>query len=253
MRHDMYKVIVERPRRGGRYAIERPAPSDIEDAPTRESLRWRHRHRKWLNENLAPLRRFLASQVGRPWDAVYAELCAGIDRRNTVQRHIHEHIEDFVAIRVHERQGTLYTDRGGGRHVALSTMWAPHFYVDPAHGLLRLNAGRTEARRRHRDKRRADIAAQRGGDGDARRVVDATTQLHRIAGLWYRVELAPVAGRAGCIDVLRRVPARDCPQWNDGARCLSNMTLFAIPDHFACGKRQLNARELRHHGLSNLS
>ena len=31
----------------------------------------------------APLERYLHQQVGRPWDAVYAEICAGIDRRST--------------------------------------------------------------------------------------------------------------------------------------------------------------------------
>src|SRR5438309_9686382 len=29
---------------------------------------------KWLNENLAPLRRYLESNVGRPWSKVYAEI-----------------------------------------------------------------------------------------------------------------------------------------------------------------------------------
>jgi hypothetical protein len=70
MRADMYKVIVERPRRGGGDRQYRPLPND-DDAPARESLRSRHKQRKWLNENLRPLQRFLASQVGRPWDNVY--------------------------------------------------------------------------------------------------------------------------------------------------------------------------------------
>ena len=45
-----------------------------------------------LNENLAPLRRYLHAQIGRPWNKVFSEICAGIDRRNTVQQHIHQHI-----------------------------------------------------------------------------------------------------------------------------------------------------------------
>jgi hypothetical protein len=55
MRKDMYKVIVERPRRGGGYRSEMPMPVDTEDAPGREGLRRRHRSRKHLNENLRPL------------------------------------------------------------------------------------------------------------------------------------------------------------------------------------------------------
>lgn len=253
MRPDMYKVIVERPRRGGDRRCERPTPSDLEDSPRHESLRSRHRDRKWLNENLAPLRRFLASQVGRPWDTVYAELCAGIDRRNTVQQHIHAHIEQFVAIRVTERDGALYVEHDWRAPMALSETWAPTLYVDPTSGLLRTNTARMAARRALRERTRARLAAERNGHSEVRRVIDARTQLHRIAGLWYRVELAPVAGNEARIDVLRRVAAGDCPQWNDGKRCPSNASLFNTPTHFARSKRQLNARELREHGLTNLS
>lgn len=65
MRKDMFKVIVERPRVGGSYDRERCTPVD-EEGPTHESLRWRHRSRKGLNENLRPLERYLQQQVGRP-------------------------------------------------------------------------------------------------------------------------------------------------------------------------------------------
>ena len=253
MRPDMYKVIVERPRRGGDRRCERPTPSDLEDSPRHESLRSRHRDRKWLNENLAPLRRFLASQVGRPWDKVYAELCAGIDRRNTVQQHIHAHIEQFVAIRVTEQEGALYVEHHWRGPVALAETWAPALYVDPTTGLLRTNKARMVARRARRECTHARLDAERSGQSEVRRVIDARTQLHRITGLWYRVELAPVSGQEACIDALRRVAAGDCPPWNDGKRCPSNMTLFNTPDHFARNKRQLNARELRQHGLTNLS
>ena len=58
-----------------------------------------------LNENLAPLRRYLHAQVGRPWNKVFSEICC-IDRRNTVQQHIHQHIGDpFIAVDVDVREG----------------------------------------------------------------------------------------------------------------------------------------------------
>jgi hypothetical protein len=61
-----------------------------------------------LNENLAPLRRYLHTQIGRPWNKVFREVCAGIDRRNTVQQHIHQHIRDFIAIDVGVREGRRF-------------------------------------------------------------------------------------------------------------------------------------------------
>ena len=81
MRADMAKVIVERPRLGGGMRRpkgirkrERLAMADL--MPSREGIRrpWRGGYRKMLNEHLGPLRRFLQSQVGRPWDKVHSEI-----------------------------------------------------------------------------------------------------------------------------------------------------------------------------------
>ena len=74
MRPDMYKVIVERPRRGKRT---RPLAirfrNDLE-SPAHLSMRAVYDHRE-LNENLNPLRRYLRAQVGRPWSKVFSEIC----------------------------------------------------------------------------------------------------------------------------------------------------------------------------------
>ena len=52
---------------------------------------------KSLNENLAPLRRYLERNVGRPWSKVYAEICATLDSRKATGLHILQHLRDFVA------------------------------------------------------------------------------------------------------------------------------------------------------------
>ena len=106
MREDMYKVIVERPRRGKEGdALAARLRNDF-DGPMRLGMRAGYGYRS-LNENLAPLRRYLHAQIGRPWNKVFSEICAGIDRRNTVQQHIHQHIRDFIAIDVDVREGRL--------------------------------------------------------------------------------------------------------------------------------------------------
>jgi hypothetical protein len=38
---------------------------------------------------------------------VFSEICAGVDRGNTVQQHIHQRIRDFIAINVDNREGRL--------------------------------------------------------------------------------------------------------------------------------------------------
>lgn len=52
--------------------------------------------RKDFGENLNPLWRYLQKQVGRNWDAVYAEICEHMDRRSAVGGHIFEHLYTFV-------------------------------------------------------------------------------------------------------------------------------------------------------------
>lgn len=100
MREDMAKVIVERPRikpwnaRKGRCM-------NLDDLPSHEGMRrgnaWRG-DRKELNENLAPLRRYLAKQVSRPWNKVYSEIAARLRVDSAVQQHVRDHLRDFVAL-----------------------------------------------------------------------------------------------------------------------------------------------------------
>jgi hypothetical protein len=92
MRADMAKVIVERPRKKGGAWIKlkgyrrRLRRYGEEGPPVREGIKacWRG-GTKYLNEHLGPLRRYLDKQVGRPWDKVFSEICAHIDRSNAVQ------------------------------------------------------------------------------------------------------------------------------------------------------------------------
>lgn len=251
MRKDMFKVIVERPRHGGHCRTERRTPVD-EDSPARESLRWRHLDRKGLNENLRPLERYLQRQVGRPWDKVYSELCAGIDRRSTVQQHIHEHIDDFVAVRVVLIDGEPHAPLYWGQPQPLAGRWARRFYVDPRSGLLRLNTWREAARRAWRQREPEEAGS--------RRELAPFLQLHRLEGLWYAIDLAPIppdAGVAGVFDVVRRqrVASRDRQpkgKQPEGKRIVHcDPELYGKDDVYAWRKRQLGAAELRQHGLAN--
>ena len=254
MRQDMYKVIVERPRRGGGYRSELPAPDDLEDSPRQEGLRKRHRSRKWLNENLRPLERFLASQVGRPWDKVYSELCAGIDRRNTVQQHIHQHLEDFVAIRVVEINGELCNARGWRALEPIKNRWGPRFYVDPHTGLLVFNEARLRERQAWMTEYRETLRARRDDARDDRLILDESAQLHRIKGVWYRIELAAITERAILdreIDAIRKLQLDRCPRRYPLKGIASHLDIFGNPDVYARSKRQLNARELKHYRLRN--
>src|SRR5580700_1309139 len=143
MRSDMHKVIVERPRmlrsewtnrktalrlNGIQLAEAIRDGDDYDGGPTRASS---SRHEKDLNENLAPLRRYLEKQAGRPWDKVYSEICKTIDTRSAIGLHVLQHINDFVATNVFIENGVVY--RRSYRHI-----WPVRdLYVHPTTGLLR--------------------------------------------------------------------------------------------------------------------
>lgn len=103
MRADMDKVIVERPRIGSRDPSRKKGyrkyvqSTAVEDLPGTEPMlgRW-HGRSKCLNENLAPMRRFLRSNVGRPWNKVHQELSEYVSFANPVQSHVLDHVYDYV-------------------------------------------------------------------------------------------------------------------------------------------------------------
>ncbi|HEY1898259.1 MAG TPA: hypothetical protein VGG49_00525 [Steroidobacteraceae bacterium] len=257
MREDMYKVIVERPRRGKEGdAIAARLRKDL-DGPMRLGTRAGYGYRS-LNENLAPLRRYLQAQIGRPWNKVFSEICAGIDRRNTVQQHIHQHIRDFIAVDV---------DICEGRLVDLSARWgflrrdsgiSQELYVDPRTGLIRPNYGyrswRHGAAERHR-REQAEIATRR-------RMVDEHTFLLLLDDVWFRVEvdlLPKERFAANIVDsgphkrviaearydvVLRRHISR--AMRSELQQCRH---LYGSDDLYAVSKRQLSTREIKAHRL----
>jgi len=120
MRHDMHEVIIERPREGSHWGhrrrMRRVDPKHVAKADP-ESLPLRMGHKRWvtlsgnyklLNENLAPLRRYLLKQVNRPWNKVWSEVCANLKPTSTVQQHVRDHIGDFVAIHTFVKDGVVW-------------------------------------------------------------------------------------------------------------------------------------------------
>ena len=161
MREDMAKVIIERPRYGSwmrarhRKGYHRQQQRiKPEDQPKREGIAEPYRgNRKNLSENLAPLRRFLQSNVGRPWDKVFSEICARINRNSAVQDHVRDHVWDFVALHVVLIDGLPCYGTGRRYSEPLGTGWRwPPFYVCPRSGLLK----RVRVRR---PKRREPVAS----------------------------------------------------------------------------------------------
>ncbi len=230
MRGDMSKVIVERPRWGSRIRTERPQLRSPEEAPRCESMGGRSRRRtKQLNENLAPLWRFIRSRVGRPWDEVYSEIRARLSPSNAVQMHVLQHVRQMVEEHVVLVDGRPHGSAAwGGRYrpITGSRRW-PALYVCPL-------TGRLAAPPIPRDppkKTNPDL-----------RPLDDGCEARRIDGVWYRFRFAPLpparADRARLRDRLLGVAL-------DASDLLPRLyRAYGRTDRFAVEKRQLSSRAI---------
>ena len=141
MREDMFKVIVERPRWGSRHAPKAKLRNDKvpgrKRATGRRQALEQHGYTKCLNENLAPLKRYLMKQVGRPWDKVYSEISEHLDTGSTVKQHVRDHLTDFILINVSvDRDGGFMATRHWGGPQPPHLWWAK-LYVDPNDGIIK--------------------------------------------------------------------------------------------------------------------
>ena len=257
MREDMFKVIVERPRNvySNTYSGDGRIFRNAEDAPLRMGMRrGYHRWRKHLNENLAPLKRYLERQVGRPWSDVYSEICAVIDTRSTVKQHVRQHIGDFVALRtrweasakggrvlVHVERGLLESGLRPLHDVR------QRLYVHPLTGVLLANPWP----KRTYETQGAVARRQEKARAESRRIISADTQWHRLDGLWFEVKLAHLPERAdgedtGCWDVVRKRVVRT-QGWKYWPEKDGTQDWYGAPDVYAVSKRQLSAREFSAH------
>jgi hypothetical protein len=257
MRSDMYKVIVERPRKWKDPEKGVVRRRNDFDGPRFLGMRAGH-GRPALNENLNPLKRYLRAQVGRPWNKVYGEISAGIDRRNVVQQHIFEHLDDYIALQVEWRDGSLVDLRSPAPSFRTGRCEpVQELYVDPRTGLIRPN----KSYRSYIRDWRAGQTAQAAALALRLRRIDAGTLLLRIDGEWYEVRTAalPVVReiselRNGKVhlrhegttvfDVVLKYKLHPMQH-----RMIDEREKLYGGDLYAVSKRQLSRREIADHGL----
>lgn len=248
----MSKVIVERPRRRGWDGSSKRAGRRIDPdlQVSKEGMRAphiRHYGGKELNENLAPLRRFIQSCVGRPWNDVYSEISQHLRVDSAVQQHVRDHVEDFVAVRTRFIDGEIWvTSRWGYPHL-LKGSW-DEFYVDPRDGVLRRNENRetyTQRWRREGLQKKLEDAAKVHVNNDG-------TEYRKLGGIWYRVlwdtvppscvtkHTDPVTGK-----VTERYHESTKTDVFTGKRHSSNGEIYRS------GKKQASREELKRNDLKN--
>lgn len=259
MRDDMFKVIVERPRRGSRWIksakLDRDRDRDGGFVGLRRYAQEQARVSKDFNENLAPLTRFLRSRCGRRWDDVYAEICATLDTGSTVKMHVRQHLDDLVNRRIsYGRDGELLND---GylieRHSRRSVR--DDLYVDPDDGILK-DAATFWGKRGLTVPARRWVRASPAPDTRDLRRIDDTQVAWRRAGYWYLV-VFDHRPHLRDDDLLAFLAAggREAPPVHIQGSCpmgewMRNRPVGPPPAWQVVALRQLGKRELRRYGLT---
>lgn len=184
MRADMPHLLVERGHAGRLWSLgskgwEKRCRFRYRDDHDADGDGWLPpRHRPQFSENLAPLYRYLAAQVGRPWDRVYSEIRQRIDTGNAVQYHILQHLYDRLAVAVEQAEDGSLWHHWHGKRRPLEEWGGLVLYVCPTSGLLR------RVRHRRRPTPRPDPHP------DRRPGPDPDSDYRRLQGQWYAVTWA---------------------------------------------------------------
>ena len=153
MREDFEKVVTERPRSGHKHTYHssgkraRWKREDYESAAKRGPM---SRHRQYgfeskeFSDLIGPLYKYLTSNVGRPWNAIYSEICKNLPAKTLSAYHIkHQHLMTMVNFNYifdektgnyYHRYYSKYDSQFGPRPFCVG-----EYYVD-VHGILREGA-----------------------------------------------------------------------------------------------------------------
>lgn len=234
----MHKVIVERPRSNpGPAKKGRCANLPDEYLPKFEGIKRPYRWRKGQRDLFGPLRRWLQSQVGRPWNDIYSEACTVIHPDDYVRVHVKTHLLEFVVRDTFMHDGQVCvldtSYQGGPVPVSESRYGRARFYVHPETGLLQVIP--MISRRTWRPLERKPTAPEHW--------VNRNTAIKQIRGLWYECHYEDFPLRPW-----RELYDYALEQMVFNGRGLPRLETRYRP---CIAKRQLSKRELRRLGLRN--
>lgn len=241
MRDDFNKQLTERERLGhkskfGDYRNAKLNKALDEDmSGGKESIHARRRNakggantRKQFNENLNPLRSFLHTNLGRPWDKIYSEITTAFDKRKVINNHILEHLFQYVELDVHIVDGKPCT-RARWRSSSMefypiqSHGRMPSYYVDPRDGLLK-----TPKRGKTKREVNADKAREAKATRDKiYRKVDDDNHLVYQKGTWW---LFQAKDKPAQVVAYERTPEWSKTQPADWSRYALDGAWKALPD-----------------------
>lgn len=197
MREDMFKIIVEPARKGGRRTTKSKLRLDRCEERShvtgRRLISEKGGYKKWKRVSLSPLKRYLDKQVGRKWDDVHSEIFAHIEGSDAIRSRMQGYLDGFVKCDIwYDRHGML---RCAGEWYLDGdpSCWWTRFYVDPADGVLKRtntlcqSLGLQPRRRTNAQRRENDLAQLRH---DCLKRLSATRYLVKLSGVWYEIQIS---------------------------------------------------------------
>jgi hypothetical protein len=232
--HRLGEIVIERPRNGMRISLKKRTgyhkqlhkltQDAIEDGGLLSPYLIKPRNKsKYLSDHLGPLRGFLRSQVGQPWNDVYSQLCQQLNPNTMTGQHVISHLWDYVERHVELIDGVPHRKPYWGRYIrTLESSYREQFYVHPETRLLCLAEPRP--RRQQQPSPPSDLVP-----------IDDFHQYRKINDIWYLITFAIFP--SFLIDSVWDVVAGKITR--DRAVIMNGQRLYAT------GKRQCNKKEIR--------
>ncbi|MEC4818049.1 MAG: hypothetical protein SAK29_32980 [Scytonema sp. PMC 1069.18] len=182
--HRLSEIVIERPRGGMRISLKKlkgykKQLQKLTEEATQEGLlspyliKTRNKS-KYLSDHLGPLRRFLHSKVGQPWDDIYSELCQRLDTSTMAGQHVLTHVWDYVERHVEIIDNRLYSKPYRGYQIQLDASHRDRFYIHPETGIL--CAAQKVPRKQKGTQKQTDVI-----------IVDNYHQYHKLNEIWYLI------------------------------------------------------------------
>ncbi len=235
--HRLGESVIERPRGGMRISLKKltgykKTIQKITDEASLDGLLQPYLIKpkqivaktKHFSDCLGPLRRWLYSKVGQPWDDVYNELCQRLETRTLSGQHILFHVWGFVERNVVLIDGipcyktcrhysTTYSCYKGYQPV-----YPGKLYIHPETGILYL----VQKAPKEPPKKRDDVVS-----------VDSYHQYRKLDDVWYLVTLKDISSIEKPTDIILKTFIDRYTGWREYGR-----EVYAVSKR-QCGKKEI--------------
>ncbi|MDZ8257945.1 hypothetical protein [Nostoc sp. ChiQUE01b] len=230
--HRLSEIVIERPRGGRRISLKKVTgfkkqlykitQDAIQDGLLNPYLIKPTNKSKYLSDHLGPLRRFLRSKVGQPWNDVYSQLCQRLDPSTMAGQHVIDHVWDYVERHVEIIDGGFYSKPYQGYRTQLDVSHRDRFYIHPETGIL--CAAEKIPRKQKQKQEQTDIV-----------IIDNYHQYQKLNEIWYLITFKyfPPPPTHYVTDVVKGIIHRSA------AIMYRNRMIYAVR------KQQCNKKEIR--------